>query len=154
MVESQGGQSRPMADFEAYVSSLVNATDKRITEEVAPYDLTPLEFNLLRTCMERGEETTATQLVQILPIDPSRISRLVTSVVDKGLLRRRRLRSDRRVVMLRLSDEGRELTSRIVENLKQYNGQLAEGISDEDLGTFQSVVLKMLANYASMQRPT
>ncbi len=153
-MQSQGGQARPTADFEAYVSSLVNATDKRITEEVTPYDLTPLEFSLLRTCMERGEEVTATQLVQILPIDSSRISRLVTSVVDKGLLLRRRLSSDRRVVMLRLSEEGRELTSIIVDNLRRYNAQLTQGISETDLRVFESVIQEMLANDAAMKRAT
>ena len=59
-----------------------------------------------------------------MPTDPSRISRMVTKLVDMGLLRRRRLRNDRRIVMLRLTPEGNELTSQLVEQAQLYYAAL------------------------------
>lgn len=140
----------PPADLEACVAGLVNAVDKGMAVEVAPYGLTSLEFSLLRHCLE--EECTATHLAQILPVDGSRVSRLVTGLVEKGLVRRRRLRSDRRMVMLRLSDEGRELTSRIVESLKSYDALLTEGIGEEEMRVFVSVASRIIANHSAMQQ--
>ncbi|MYD65672.1 MAG: winged helix-turn-helix transcriptional regulator [Chloroflexi bacterium] len=135
-------------DLEAYVAGLVNAVEKGMAAEVAPHGLSPLEFHLLRYCMDG--ERTATQLAEVLPVDGSRVSRLVTGLVDKGMLRRRRLRSDRRVVMLRLSDEGRELTTRIVENMRGYDAMLTAGIGAEDLSVFASVSARIIANHAAM----
>ena len=135
-------------DLEAYVAGLVNAVEKGMAAEVTPHGLSPLEFSLLRYCMDG--ERTATQLAQVLPVDGSRVSRLVTGLVDKGMLRRRRLRSDRRGVMLRLSDEGSELTSRIVENMRGYVATLTADIRAEDLSVFASVSSRIIANYDAM----
>ena len=139
----------PPADLEECVAGLVNAVDKGMANEVAPYGLTSMEFSLLRHCLE--EECTATHLARVLPVDGSRVSRLVTGLVEKGLLRRRRLRSDRRIVMQRLSEEGRELTSHIVEKMKLYDAMLTEGVDEEELRVFVSVSARIIANHAAMQ---
>ena len=141
----------PPADLEECVAGLVNAVDKGLASEVAPYGLTPLEFSLLRHCLE--EECTATHLARVLPVDGSRVSRLVTGLVDKGLVRRRRLRRDRRIVMLRLSEEGRELTTDIVEKMKIYDAILTEGIDEEEMRVFMSVSSRIIANHAALQGP-
>lgn len=145
-----GHAEDPPADLEECVAGLVNAVDKGMAREVAPYGLTPLEYSLLRHCLE--EECTATHLAQVLPVDGSRVSRLVTGLVDKGLVRRRRLRSDRRVVMLRLSDEGRELTLQIMQRMQGYDAMLTEGIDEAEMRVFVSVSARIIANHAAMQQ--
>ncbi len=135
------------ADLEACVAGLMNAVDKGMAKGVAPYGLTSLEFSLLKVCMEK--ESTATQLAQVLPVDGTRISRIVTGLVDKGLLRRRRLRNDRRIVMLRLSEEGRELTSVVLQKMKRYDAMLTEGIGEEEMRVFVSVTARIIANHAA-----
>ena len=76
-----------------------------MAELAASYGLIPLDFALLRLFLER-EEWTATQLAEALPVNVSRVSRVVTKMVGMGLMRRRRRRNDRRVVMLALTEEG------------------------------------------------
>ena len=138
-------------DLRASVADLINALYKTTSEEAARYDLTVTEFNLLRACSESGDECTATELAQVLPIDASRISRVVTTLVDKGLLRRQRRTDDRRIVMLRLSGEGRELTSLILQDLSFHDAMLTDGIDDDDMRVFVSVASRMVANYTAMQ---
>ena len=153
MAGAQPRGSRPRStDLEACVAGLVNAVDKGIAAEVTPYDFTSLEFSLLRTCMETGE-CTATYLAQLLPVDPARISRTVTRLVDRGMLVRRRLWSDRRVVMLRLSEDGNEVTSRVLRRVHEYGDQLTAGISEEELHVFADVTSRILANHVGIQRP-
>ena len=96
-------------DLGECVAGLMNAVATGIADLVAPHDLIPMEFALLRLFLRR-EEWTTTQLAQALPVKLSRISRIVTKLVDRGLILRRRLRSDRRVVILTLTEEGRALT--------------------------------------------
>ena len=131
------------------IARLFNAFDKAIRQEVMSYDLTAIEYNLLWHCLE--EEQTATELAQIMPIDGSRISRMVTRLVDRGLLRRRRSRDDRRIVMLSLTEEGFEFTSRILQNMRRLYATFTKGISEEEMLIFESVISKIIANYASME---
>ena len=134
------------------MAGLANAVERGLANELTPYHLTPMEFNLLRFCLgEQGQgEITATQLAQMLPVDASRVSRIVTALADRGLLRRRRLREDRRVVMLHLSDEGRDLTLRAVAAMDAFAANLMVGISEDDIEVFVSVFSRMVANHAAL----
>ncbi len=132
------------------MAGLANAVERGLAKELAPYHLTPMEFNLLRFCLiEQSEEITATQLAQMLPVDASRVSRIVTAVVDRGLLVRRRLPEDRRVVMLHLSSDGRDLTVRALAAMDAFVARLMEGIDEDDIQVFVSVFSKMVANHAT-----
>ena len=143
---------RQSSDLRACVAGLENAVFKGVSKEVALYDLNAIEFNLLRNCLETGGEVTATELAEVLPVDTSRISRVVTILVDKGLLQRRRLTDDRRVVMLSLTEEGRETTSRILRSMESHDAMLVEGIDEDEMRIFVSVTSRILANYAAMQK--
>ena len=135
----QGNQEETqLAELGTYVASLVNAVDKGTAHEVGPYDLIPLEFNLLRACMEKGE-CTATQLAEILPVDTSRISRVVTRLVN---MRR----------SLRLTEKGNELTLQLHRRMQIYDAKLMEGISKEEIRAFASTAFKIIANYTALKQ--
>ena len=108
-----------------------------------------MEFSILRSCLERGE-CTATQLAEFLPVDASRISRVVNGLVDRQLLRRRRLRNDRRVVKLTLTQEGETLTFKLHQRVQQYDASLTEGVSEEEMNAFAVTTLKIAANSAAL----
>ena len=144
-----GGEARPDPDLGTYVSSLANAVYKGIAAEVARYDLSPLDIQLLMICLERNE-CAATQLAQLLPVDASRISRIVTGLADRGLLRRRRLRSDRRVVMLRLSPRGHELTVQVTEHMQAYYARLTQGLNEREMRAFATTAQRISGNYAAI----
>ncbi len=137
------------AALERCVADLVNAVDKGVADEVSPYNLIPSEFNLLRVCAEGPR--AAMQLADVLPVDASRISRMVTRLVNLGLLRRQRLRSDRRVVLLHLTDKGRDLTSDVSERVQTHVARLLHGVSEREMRAFESVTSKIVANYATLK---
>ncbi len=139
------------SSLEDRVAGLMTAVEKGTMEVLAPDDLIPLEFKMLQFCLYR-DECTATQLAEILPTDPSRISRLVHGLVQRGLLSRRRLESDRRVVMLTLTGDGVELTRRLEQRVHEFYQALTEGISEEDLRAFMSASLRMMENYDALER--
>ena len=152
-------QSRPNYDRQAqtapldlgkHVTTMLNVVTKVLSAELDACDLTPLEYSLLRLCLERGE-CTATEIAQELPVDASRISRMVTRLVDNGLLLRRRLTDDRRVVKLRLSDSGHETTSLLFNRIQGYYARLTSGINEADIKVFEAVSLKVIDNYLGME---
>ena len=131
------------------MTGLVNAVARGMAQLVAPHDLTHIDFALLRLFLG-VEEWTTTQLAQALPLAPSSISRTVTKLVDKSLIQRRRLLSDRRVVILTLTEEGMALTQDLHRRVQAYDATLSEGVSAQEMAVFTSVTSKVMANYASL----
>ena len=140
------------ADLGACVAVLVNAVARGMSQIVAPHGLTHIDFALLRLFLG-VEEWTGTQLAARLPVGLPSISRSVTKLAGKGLIRRRRLLSDRRVVMLRLTDEGLALTQELHQRVQAFDDSLCEGIGEAEMAGFASVSSRVMANYETLQRP-
>ena len=138
-------------DISTCVTSLVNAAVKGLAPILAPHGLVPIDFAILRLLLE-VEECTTTQLADAVSLAPSGISRSVARLVGMGLVRRRRLLSDRRVVILTLTGEGTTLTQDLHKCAKSYHAMLCQGISEDEMEVFTSVSSRMKANYAAMGR--
>ena len=160
MRNAMDANTKPMASFETRartsasdlgtcVTWLVNAVARGMAQIVAVHGLTHIDFALLRLFLE-VEEWTTTQMAQALPLAPSTISRTVTKLVDKGLVQRRRLLSDRRVVILTLTDEGMALTRDLHRRVQAFDARLCEGVSEEEMAVFASVTSSVMSNYAAL----
>ena len=88
---------------------------------------------------------------EILPVDASRISRIVTGLVDRGLLLRHRQPEDRRVVTLQLSNEGKVLVSLLLQRMNTYVSRLLRNVGDEEMGIFESVTERLIANHRDLR---
>ncbi len=148
--EGTSGEGVQPADLAEGVVSLVNAFVKGVERQISPLGLTNMEFALLKTFLEKNE-WTVTGLAEVLPADAPRISRVVTRMVERGLLRRRRRTDDRRVVELRLTRDGQELIADLHERVTAHEARLLEGVSAEEKETLQTVTAKVLANHAALQ---
>jgi len=125
---------------------LLYVVKEGVEAETKRYNLTPLDFALLRLFLA-DEEWTPTELASVLPVEVSAISRLVTKLVDRGLIYRRRPRRDRRVVLLKLTEEGTAIALDIHQRVHAYESSLVEDIPDEEIEDFLSTIRKILDNY-------
>ena len=146
----QSGAEPTSFDLESCVTNLANAVAKGMSRELEDSDISPIDFALLLNCMQRGE-CTATELAALLPVDPSRISRVVARLVDKGWLQRRRKRNDRRLVMLQLTTQGAEVMSDLRDRVGAYNTRLTASVSEEEFRVFKSVAFKIIANGSALE---
>ena len=137
------------SDMGSLVPDLAYAVERGITLLVAPYDLTPIDVRLLLICREMNE-CTATQLARLMPVDAGRISRVVNTLVEKGLLRRRRQRDDRRVVMLRLTPHGEEVVAGVAQSLREYFARLTDGLSEQQVDAFTAAAQRIVDNYEAI----
>lgn len=128
--------------------TLVKAASKGIDEIVAPFELSSLHFAVLRRFLHR-DRWTSTELLQLIPVGAPRMSRLVAKLVDDRLLRRRRLRNDRRVVVLSLTNQGRDLTNEVDKRMRAFEEDLTEGVTDDELAAFFRVTQRILLNEAA-----
>jgi DNA-binding MarR family transcriptional regulator len=100
--------SRRLVD---YVMDL--KTRCRFDEEIgAECGLAPREVSCLGV-LSPGEKVTAGELARRMALSPSRASRLLTSLREKGMLEENLHQSDRRAVSIQLTPTGEELLKRI-----------------------------------------
>ena len=128
---------------------LVDVVDKGMARHIVPDGLSTLEFSILRLFLGR-EAWTAAELAQTLPASPPQISRVVSKMTSKSLIRRRRLSNDRRVVRLNLTFEGKRLVGEVEQRVRAYKAKLSEGVSEEEMAIFASVASRVMANYLSL----
>ena len=141
----------PPSGLGVCVAGLVNVVARGMGQIVAPHGLTHIDFVLLRLFLE-AEELTTTHLALALPLAPSTISRTVTKLVDKGLIGRRRLLSDRRVVILTLTAEGMALVRDLHREVQAHDARLCEGVGEEEMAVFESLTARVLANHSAIAR--
>ena len=52
---------------------------------------------------------------------------------------------------LRLSPDGKAMVSEVIERMQAYYDKLTEGLSEQEMRTFASAALRIVANYEAMQ---
>ena len=110
---------------------------------LAPFGVNPVQFGILDAC-SRGEANTVTSIAQPLPLEPSSVSRQADQLYMKGLLERRRQKTDRRVVTLRLSKKGEELMSQLHKIVADEEARIAASISDDEQAALVSIARKIV----------
>lgn len=84
-----------------------------------PYKLTYSQWIILHTLMSTGEPMSPSELNRYLTIEGTSISVVIDGIERRGLIQRRRSRADRRVVKVRLTEEGRALLNKIDEQISR-----------------------------------
>ncbi len=132
------------------VALLTEAASFAETLEMERANLDPNEYAVMELFTQRSE-WTATQLVEELSLDPSHISRLVANLVDRRLLRRRRSRTDRRVVHLALTEHGSQMIDEARNRISAYQHRLLEDVGSKELGGFFSTAQKVFQKYTEIK---
>ena len=143
-------RSTAPTDLGTCVAGLINVVARGMAEIVAPHGLTHIDFAVLRLFLGVDEWTT-TQMAQVLPLAPSGISRTVTKLVGMGLVRRRRLLSDRRVVILTMTEEGMGMAEHLQRRVQAYDASLCENICEDHMAVFFSVSSRVMENRSTLE---
>jgi DNA-binding MarR family transcriptional regulator len=83
-------------------------------------------------------------------IDASTLSRLVSRLVQRGLVTRQRSRTNNREVVVQLSRPGRDLVERLIPIAKKLEATAIAGVSAGDLGLVKRLLRRM---YENLGRP-
>ncbi len=123
------------------VSTLMRAAETAMR----PHGLTSVQWAPLMI-ISRGGNPTAASLARDLNTDTGAMTRMLDRLEAKGLLMRTRSATDRRVVELTLTEQGRELTTMIPHHLAAvYNAGLA-GFTHEEFITLKNMLRRIIAN--------
>ena len=139
----------PLQSIGQYAKALVNSVAKELNSEASACNLTPTEFAVIRL-FHIEQEWTATDMAQMLSVNASTINRAVSRLVEKELLHRRRPRDDRRVVLLRLTEDGDVLALELQERERSLEERLIQGIGAEEMENCLTTIRKIVANHAAL----
>lgn len=96
--------------------------------------------------IDRDSGIAQKDLAERIQVTESSIGRLIDRMERDGFVRRERSNTDRRVILLQLTDKGNRVFQELLPLGVQFNNTLTEGISDEDLIIYERVLHRMLTN--------
>ncbi|HEX8281941.1 MAG TPA: MarR family transcriptional regulator [Pyrinomonadaceae bacterium] len=139
------GQKKPFATLEdeVFVNVLKTADDflRKEAELLKPYELTPSQYNVLRIlrgavpdgliCREIGERMIAR--------DPD-VTKLIDRLEGRGLVTRERQEKDRRVIVIRITDEALKTLAEIDRPVLELTAGLLGHLGERRLKNLNSLL--------------
>ncbi len=126
------------------LSSLGHAVAATFTARLAPLELEPREFALMR-CLAAREGASQQAIGERLGVPPSRMVALVDALEARGLLERRPSPKDRRAHALHQTAAGKRLLAEAIAVAAGLEGELTQGLD----ATERAQLLGMLDRVAA-----
>lgn len=82
-------------------------------------------------------------VAQILIIDKSSVAKIISKAQQEKLIRRKVNEKDKRSYRLYLTDKGTKLMQEIFSMIDEWETEVCQNISDEEMKTFKSVLTKI-----------
>lgn len=101
---------------------------------MAKFDLTMPQFNILRILRGAKESITVNTVKQRMVEKSPNTTRLMDKLIDKGLIERERCSDDRRVVYVKISEEGLRLLEKIDKEMEASGNSVLvmKNLTDEE----------------------
>ncbi|MGL1885539.1 MAG: MarR family transcriptional regulator [Reichenbachiella sp.] len=131
-------QTKPLrTSGEELILSLVKTVDLLKTgfdSLLKEHDLTLAQFNILRICRgAQGEGRTCSDITERMLTKVPDVTRLLDRMVKKGLVKRERCTSDRRIVWIFITDSGLDVINKVVPIVEHFTDIITGQISEQDI---------------------
>src|SRR3954471_3467527 len=136
--------SSPAAEAWALMHRLFGPHRKRFMALAAEYELSPPQLGALKA-LDPKRPVAMSELAGILGCDNSNVTGIVDRLEYRGLVERRPAEHDRRVKLLALTDEGRELRETLSDRLHAPPEQLAS-LSEADQRALRDILARALSD--------
>lgn len=136
------GKTEQLMAFDALLQEVVKDTSCQLRALL--HDLvTPTQYFLLKI-MAANETCKAADIAHILDISPSAATTILDRLYKHGWIERHRSDTDRRVVWLRLTEQGARLLSDIETRRLRLMETRFDGISEQEIEQVCKVLKKIL----------
>ena len=141
----QAGAYQPQESVGFLMRRVLSSILQQADAELAAHDLTYVQWlplYKLRVC----SDTTSANLARDLGIDPAAVTRALDRLEAKGMLRRERSTSDRRVVHLVLTEAGDAIAAKVPQALSSVLHAHLSGFNHEECRLLIDMLQRMLHN--------
>lgn len=128
-----------------------------ITERVAPYGLTTLQFTTLSVLSRHGAPLSTSQLARRAFMTPQSMSEVIHALEGKGLIKRSPHPNHRRTLPARITAKGRRVLVACDEAVSDLEDSMLEGFSEKDraelLGMITAAVRNLGGGFPTEEKP-
>jgi DNA-binding MarR family transcriptional regulator len=121
------------------------AVRSRIDEIVRPVGLTAAQYTAL-TVLERHADMSSAQLARSSFVTAQSMADMITALEDRALIKRHRDQSDRRRLVVALTDEGRALLDRCRDEVDSLEATMLTGLSVAQTKALRGILATCYAN--------
>ncbi len=115
------------------------------------YGVSRREWALLGLLAVRGAQAPS-EIADQCHLDRTRVSRAITRLTAKGLIRRQTLDGDRRRASVALTPAGQALYRQLFDEVATINRRLVETLSDDELATLDSLLTALTEQAVRVKR--
>lgn len=124
------------------IKAVWHAIARMYNQQASKVDITmSMGFVLLNINSEEG--TPATKIAPLMGLEARSLTRLLKTMEEKGLIYRESVSSDKRMVRIVLTKEGKKKKEKSRETVLRFNDAVREQIEPEKLSTFFEVLQKI-----------
>jgi DNA-binding MarR family transcriptional regulator len=117
-----------------------------ITERVAPYGLTTLQFTTLSVLSRHGAPLSTSQLARRAFMTPQSMSEVIHALERNGLIERHPDPNHRRTLPATITAKGRRVLAGCDEAVAEFEDSMLEGFSEKDRAAFLDMVKAAVRN--------
>jgi DNA-binding MarR family transcriptional regulator len=132
----------PDADARSEIAALLHEQFARLTRRLRtldlPHGMTPERLSALSVIEKRGP-ISVTALADTEMVRPATMSRMITALVDEGLVKRSDDKNDGRGVLISVTPKGRRAYQRAQEQRLSRFAEVLESLSDEQVGAMRNL---------------
>jgi DNA-binding MarR family transcriptional regulator len=139
-------EDETMFDLDQIVDLLIENMKKLFfPEEWFDMDMKFSKFELFTMLfLDKRKEITMTELVEYINSPMSTATGIVDRLVKNGYVIRERSETDRRIVILKLTEEGAQLIKKLKELISGYLGMVLEDLTDEEKQFIINIAMKIM----------
>jgi MarR family transcriptional regulator, organic hydroperoxide resistance regulator len=120
------------------------------SEELAEIGMTLPMYRVMAALWERDGQKLS-ELAEMISIEMSTLSRLITEMKKRDLVSRQRQDGDERSVRLSLTDEGRTLVASLIPRAQSYETRAVKGFSAEQVAQMKTIFRAILDNLSETE---
>jgi DNA-binding MarR family transcriptional regulator len=127
-----------------HIKSCWHAISRMYNQKAATEDFTTsIGFVLINIHSKEG--TAATKIAPLIGLESRSLTRMLKSMEEKGLIFKKPDPIDKRSVRIFLTEEGKRKKEISVKTIKDFNTEVREVVSEDELNVFYSVIKKINA---------
>jgi MarR family transcriptional regulator, organic hydroperoxide resistance regulator len=125
-----------------HIKSAWHAISRMYNQQAAEEGFTTaIGFVLININSKEG--TPATKIAPLIGLETRSLTRMLKTMEEKGLIFKKADPVDKRSVRIFLTEEGKDKKERSINTIMDFNQQVREVVSEEDLDTFFGVFGKI-----------
>jgi MarR family transcriptional regulator, organic hydroperoxide resistance regulator len=147
--------SEAMFDYDNMVDLIIeNAKKLFFPEEWINLDLKFSKFEIFTLMyLDKRKEMTMSDLIEYLHSPMSTATGIADRLVKKGYILRDRSESDRRIVILKITEEGSRLIKDFKDIIAEYLNMVLDDLTDEEKKFLIHIILKIVKNLQAKLNP-